>query len=82
MEDESFFGQEGRYEVYVNNDFIGYKKSHRSDENIYDLEMFLQEQGVYGAEFQWKDEHLNISSEDASEPFGMKEMLQIYLLNP
>lgn len=65
------------YEVYVNNDFIGQKKLYNQNEDIFDLEEFLQEQGISGFETKLDGDHFVIV--DASDQPNLKEVLHLYL---
>lgn len=70
-----------RYEVYVNQDFIGQKKIYSPIENIFDLEDFLREQGISDFQFQLDGNHFYITEITPLQEAYAKEMLHIYLQN-
>jgi hypothetical protein len=67
-----------RYEVYVNGDFVGYKTLFGSNEDVVDVEQFLQNQGFSQIEAKVDGDHYEIHA-DRDEEEKVKKVLEMYL---
>ncbi|GGE28903.1 hypothetical protein GCM10011391_04330 [Pullulanibacillus camelliae] len=68
-----------RYEVYVNDDYIGNKTLIAQNEQIEDLNRFLNEQGLYEFSSDFEGDHVSIVSDTQAD--RIKEALHIHLQN-
>jgi hypothetical protein len=69
---------EDRYEIYVNNDFIGYKSLLNASDDLSDVDDFLKSQGINEFQSQLNGDHYHIS---ASETERIKDVLNVYCQN-
>jgi hypothetical protein len=69
---------EDRYEIYVNNDFIGYKSLMNTSDDLSDVDDFLKSQGIKEFQSQLDGDHYHIS---ASETERIKDVLSVYCQN-
>ncbi|MDZ5472759.1 hypothetical protein SM124_13585 [Bacillus sp. 31A1R] len=71
---------EDRYELYVNNEFVGYKTLLNQSDNLKDVNDFLQRQGFQQFTSDLEGDHYNISTEsDLVQP--IKDALGVYCSN-
>jgi hypothetical protein len=69
---------EDRYEIYVNNDFIGHKSLLNASDDLSDVDDFLKSQGIHDFQSQLDGDHYHIS---ASEAERIKAVLNVYCQN-
>jgi hypothetical protein len=69
---------EDRYEIYVNNDFIGYKSLMNASDDLSDVDDFLKSQGINEFQSQLNGDHYLIS---ATETERIKDILNVYCQN-
>ena len=69
---------EDRYEIYVNDDFIGYKSLHNVSDQLSDVDDFLKSQGIEGFHSQLEGDHYYINGENAER---IKDVLSVYCQN-
>ncbi|WP_066049315.1 hypothetical protein [Robertmurraya korlensis] len=70
--------QDDRYEIYVNNDFVGYKILLNQSDSIEDVDDFLKQQGIKEFSGQLDGDHYYIQTNDANT---VKDMLGVYCHN-
>jgi hypothetical protein len=70
--------QDDRYEIYVNNDFVGYKILLNQSDSIEDVDDFLKQQGIKEFSGQLDGDHYYIQTNDANT---VKDMLGVYCYN-
>jgi capsule polysaccharide export protein KpsE/RkpR len=68
-----------RYDIYVNKDYVGQKTVLGQNEDIFDLEDFLKEQGISGFQSELEGDHFHLTSPDDSSATNMKDVLNVYL---
>ncbi|WP_442599584.1 hypothetical protein [Neobacillus sp. D3-1R] len=69
---------EDRYEIYVNEDFVGYKSLHNVSDQISDVDDFIKSQGIVEFKGQLEGDHYYINGEN---PERLKDILSIYCRN-
>jgi hypothetical protein len=69
---------EDRYEIYVNNEFIGYKSLKNVSDDLSDVDDFLKSQGINEFQSQLNGDHYLIS---ATETERIKDILNVYCQN-
>jgi hypothetical protein len=69
---------EDRYEIYVNNDFVGYKTLYYASDSLGDVDDFLKTQGVRNFTTELDGDHYKIK---AAESHQIKEILEVYCQN-
>lgn len=69
---------EDRYEIYVNDDFVGYKTLFNASDSLADVDDFLKTQGVQNFSTELDGDHYKIK---ASESDQIKEILDVYCQN-
>jgi hypothetical protein len=69
---------EDRYEIYVNDDFVGYKTLFNASDSLADVDDFLKTQGVQNFSSELDGDHYNIK---ATETDQIKEILDVYCQN-
>jgi hypothetical protein len=67
-----------RYEIYVNNDFIGYKSLMNTSDELSDVDDFLKSQGINEFQSQLNGDHYYISGSEAER---IKDVLNVYCQN-
>lgn len=78
--DESGKLAEDRYEVYVNNDFLGYKSLKAQNEEITGIDSFLYNQGITSFTSALDGNHYNIQANGA-DATNIKNALNVYFQN-
>ncbi|WP_085522570.1 hypothetical protein [Tuberibacillus sp. Marseille-P3662] len=68
-----------RYDVYVNDDFVGIKSLMATNDRIDDLNEFLQEEGFQHFNTEASGGHFHIQSENEANVDSMKDVLHVYL---
>jgi hypothetical protein len=68
-----------RYDVYVNDDFVGQKPLLNQSEDITDVSDFLKSQGFNSFQALVDGDHYKIEPTDSNTERKMKEALSIYL---
>lgn len=69
---------EDRYEVYVNNDFVGYKTLFNESDRLADVDDFLKSQGVLNFSSELDGDHYKIKADESSR---VKDILNVYCQN-
>lgn len=69
---------EDRYEVYVNNDFVGYKTLLNQNDTLMDVDDFLKNQGLGQFQSNLEGDHYHIDAQDGET---IKGALNVYLDN-
>lgn len=69
---------EDRYEIYVNDDFVGYKSLHNVSDQLSDVDDFLKSQGIQGFQSLLEGDHYYISGENTER---LKDVLSVYCQN-
>lgn len=67
------------YEVYVNGDFVGDKTILAQNEDIFDIENYLSQQGFADFSTELDGDHFIISTENPADAQAMKDALSVYL---
>jgi hypothetical protein len=69
---------EDRYEIYVNEDFVGYKTLFNASDTLSDVDDFLKSQGIENFQSKLDGDHYYIQ---ANETKRVKEAINIYCQN-
>jgi hypothetical protein len=69
---------EDRYEIYVNDDFVGYKTLFNSNDKLNDVNDFLTSQGIKNFQTQLEGDHYYVR---ATETDKIKDALNVYCHN-
>ncbi len=69
---------EDRYEIFVNNDFVGYKTLLNRNDTLKDVDDFLRHQGLDNFKTELIGDHYYINADDRRRA---KEILSIYCQN-
>jgi hypothetical protein len=69
---------EDRYEIYVNNDFVGYKTLLNTNDDLRDVDAFIKRQGVIDFQTEQHGDHYHIRTDDAKL---MKDIINVYCQN-
>jgi hypothetical protein len=67
-----------RYEIYVNEDFVGYKTLFNVSDSLTDVDDFLKTQGVQNFSSELDGDHYKIIADEANR---IREILDIYCQN-
>ncbi|MFD2443605.1 hypothetical protein ACFSO7_06335 [Bacillus sp. CGMCC 1.16607] len=67
-----------RYEIYVNDDFIGFKTLSNVTDTLDDVDDFLNSQGINGFQSHLDGDHYKIISYDTDR---IKDVLKVYCHN-
>lgn len=67
------------YKVYVNGDFVGDKTILAQNEDIFDIENYLSQQGFADFSTELDGDHFIISTENPADAQAMKDALSVYL---
>jgi hypothetical protein len=78
MENNETKLSEDRYEIYVNNDFVGYKTLYNATDNLSDVDDFVRNQGIQHFRSQLEGDHYYIETEDQVRA---KDVLHVYCQN-
>lgn len=70
--------QDDRYEIYVNDEFVGYKTLLNQSDSIEDVDDFLKQQGTKEFTGQLDGNHYYIQTNDAN---NVKDVLRVYCHN-
>lgn len=69
---------EDRYEIYVNDNFVGYKTLLNVNDTMSDVDDFLKSQGFNGFQSQLDGDHYYIKTSDSDR---IKDALNVYCHN-
>lgn len=78
-DNHEFKNKQDRYDIYVNKDYVGQKMMFAQNEEIYDVEDFLKEQGVNDFQTELDGDHFHFQTDNDAESQAMKEVLGVYL---
>lgn len=67
-----------RYEIYVNDDFVGYKTLLNRNDDLQDVDDFLHQQGVQNFKTLQDGDHYKIETLDAKRA---RDVLSVYCQN-
>ncbi|MHC0037121.1 hypothetical protein [Pseudoneobacillus sp. C159] len=69
---------EDRYEIYVNNDFIGYKTLLNASDELRDVDDFIKRQGLKNFQTEQHGDHYHIRTDEVER---MKAIIDVYCQN-
>ncbi|HLO12405.1 MAG TPA: hypothetical protein VK190_09245 [Pseudoneobacillus sp.] len=78
MENSDTKLSEDRYEIYVNNDFVGYKALHNVTDTLEDIDDFLKSQGINEFQSKLDGDHYHINGNENGK---IKDILNVYCQN-
>lgn len=72
---------EDRYEVFVEEDYIGDKSMYAQNEDFHAICDFLEKQGFSNVEVELDGDHIVVHTDSHSQANEMRKALEVYLNN-